>query len=268
MSRKRITLHILPKKNINLSMNEHGDIYIDNLHLGELNLFNDSMTGVTGPCGPSTIGLRGSRGPIGDMGVDGPIGYSTTGVTGYVGDDGPRGLIGTIGPRGRDGDIGDIGPMGAKGQVRHENPRHFLYARVNNEFKYGTDDFNIIPWYHISNNGFKIANDVISFPNETGVYKIEMGVQIIPQEAFCTHSQDDLESASIQLQLCFTKKRLCKSSFCVIPYCQTKAMNISNCETLHYVHTVTEPTDMYIKLNTHNCTQQFENMFISITEIL
>lgn len=268
MSRKRITLHILPKKKIHLSMNEHADIYLDNRHLGELNLFNNSMTGPTGPRGSSTMGLRGSRGPIGDIGVYGPPGYSTTGMTGGVGDDGLPGIIGTIGPRGREGDKGDVGPRGVKGHVRHANPRYFLYAKIDNQFKYGSDDFNILPWYHVSNNGFKIANDTISFPNETGVYKIEIGVQITAQETFCTHSSEDLESASIQLELCFTKKRLCKSSFCVISYCQTKMMKLSNCETLHYIHIVDEPTDMYIKLNTHKCIQSFENMFITITEIL
>lgn len=271
MSKRKIKLHFLPKQKINLLINEYGDIYNNKIHLGELNLFNDlniHLIGTTGPTGPYICGLRGSRGNIGIDGSTGPIGYSTTGPMGDMGDDGPRGMIGSIGPRGREGDIGDKGDTGPKGDVKYKNPRYFLYAKVNNDFMHGNDDFNVIPWYHISNNGFKIANDMISFPNETGVYKIEIGLQLTAKN-HCTHSNDDLEASSMQIELCFTKKRTCKSTTYVIPYCQTKIMNISNCDTLHYIHIVDEPTDMYIKLNTHSHVQNFEKtMYMTIIEII
>lgn len=266
-----IKVHYLPKKKINLSMNEYGDMYRDGLHLGELNLFNDdnaALVGPTGPTGPATRGLRGPRGDMGQRGMDGPTGPSTPGPLGCVGDDGPRGLVGTVGPRGREGDKGDVGPRGAKGGVRYAEPRYFLYARVNGTFKYDGGDFDVIPWYHISNHGFKVCNEKVSFPNKTGVYKIEVGVQVIPQHTWCTHSPDELESSCIQVQLSFTNKLLCKTSSCVVPYCSSKIMTLSNCETAHYIHVVDEPTDLYIHLNTHGAVQKFENMYLCITEII
>lgn len=266
-----IKIHYLPKKKITLSMNEYGDMYRDGLHLGELNLFNDdnaSLLGPTGPTGPAIKGLRGPRGDIGPRGVDGPTGPCTMGPVGYIGDDGPRGLVGTVGPRGREGDKGDVGPRGVKGMVRYSDPRYFLYARVAGTFKYDGVDFDVIPWYHISNNGFKISNHMVSFPNKTGVYKIEVGVQVIPQHTSCTHSPDDLESSCIQVELSFTARQLCKASSCVVPYCSSKVMNLSNCETVHYIHVVEEPTDLYIKLNTHGVVQKFENMYVCISEII
>ena len=267
-----VLLKIHPKKQLNFLMNEYGDVYLNDQHIGEL-IFqpNTGITGKTGPTGPNSIGLKGYKGPIGDIGETGPTGLSIVGLVGDIGDNGPKGCIGKIGPRGMTGDIGPTGEIGDKGPPMYKYPRNFLYAKIDKQYQYTDDkiDYKIIPWYHIANNGFVIKNNVISFPKKYGVYKIECGLQITNfSNEGCIHNSDTLEGNSIQLELCFTKQQYCKSNVYIIPYCQKQVLTVSNCETVHHIYTVTEETDMVICIKTCGKIQDIQDtMFLSIMEI-
>ncbi len=266
-----VLLHINPKTKLNLSINSYGDVYINNTqHIGELSIISNK-TGPMGPTGPSMQGLKGYKGPIGDIGPTGPVGVSITGPNGDIGDNGPKGCMGRIGQRGIQGPEGMCGLIGSKGMALYTLPRYFLYAKIEQEFQYAdqTDHYMLLPWYHIANNGFQIQNSIIKFPNRFGLYKIECGLQVTNfSNIDCPHNSNLLVNNSLQIELCFTKQRFCKSSTFIIPYCQKHKTSISYCETLHHIYTVTEETEMEICLKTCGNIQDIQDtMYLSIMEI-
>lgn len=265
-----VLLNILPKKQLDFFINDYGDVYINNQHMGELSYHSD-IIGKTGPTGPNLIGLKGYKGPIGDVGETGPCGECITGPLGDIGDNGPKGCIGKIGPRGISGVPGPIGIVGDKGLPMYIYPRNFLYAKIDKNYQYTDEkvEYKIIPWYHIANNGFTITNNVVKFPKKYGVYKIECGLQITNfSNDSCIHTSDSLEGNSIQLELCFARQQYCKSNIYIVPYCKKEMVSISNCETIHHIYTVTEETEMMLCIKTCGKIQDVQDtMFLSIMEI-
>jgi hypothetical protein len=266
-------LHILPKIHFELSMNEHGDVFEGERHLGELNLYspnNNTLIGPTGPKGPTIKGERGPRGEMGKIGPTGPIGISILGPTGKQGIDGQNGLIGPCGIRGRIGPIGPTGDIGYRGGIRYETPRSFFHARVDKNFIYNDDptfNYHLIPWKNIFNNGFSLTNSVIEFPKKYAVYKIELGLQLtnfISDQ--CNHSSDRYENP-IVVELVFNSK--CKKYATMIPYCQSTNFTLSVCESIHHIFSIYEDTKLEIKINTNGKNINIQNdMFINILEIM
>lgn len=251
-------------------MNEYGDVYINNQHIGELSYHSD-IFGKTGPTGPNSIGLKGYKGGVGDIGETGLDGECITGPVGDMGDNGPKGCIGKIGPRGIPGVPGPMGVPGDKGPPMYTYPRSFLYAKIDKNYQYTDEkvEYKVIPWYHIANNGFTITNNVVKFPKKYGVYKIECGLQITNfSNDSCIHTSDSLEGNSIQLELCFTRQQYCKSNIYIVPYCKKEIVSISNCETIHHIYKVTEETEMMLYIKTCGKIQDIQDtMFLSIMEI-
>lgn len=266
-----VILHIHPKKHLNFLINDFGDVYIDNQHIGELS-FQSDIIGPTGPTGCNVIGLRGFKGEVGPQGATGIMGDSITGPVGDMGDNGPKGCIGKLGIKGQQGIEGPVGPPGEKGPTLYDNPRGFLYARIDKNYQFKDDklDYKVLPWYHIANNGFTLKNNVITFPRKYGVYKIECGLQITNfTNEKCIHTSSHLEKNCIQIELCFTHKKYCKTNNYIIPYCtKGEMMTMSSCETLHHIYTVNEDTDMTISIITCGTIQDIQDtMFLSIIEL-
>ena len=263
-----VILHIEPKIKLNFQMNEFGDMYVNQNHLGELSIVS-SLTGPTGPTGPNICGLMGYKGNIGITGPTGERGDSYTGPMGMIGDNGPCGVIGTLGPKGMMGCTGPMGEQGPKGITIYPK-QHFLYAKIDKNFQYSNDSdgYTLLPWYHIANKGFQIQNSRILFPKRYGVYKIECGIQITNfSKKHCPHISDYLMLNSLQIELRF--KNNCKKNTIVIPYCKKYQTNISYCDTLQHIMTIHEETDMTIYLHTNgNIIDIQDTMFLCIIEII
>ncbi len=264
-----VILHVEPKTKLNFYINNYGDVYVDDRHLGELSI-TSNILGPTGPTGPNIAGLKGYKGEIGEIGATGEIGKSIRGLQGHIGDNGPKGCIGRIGVRGEEGPQGPQGIIGPKGPTLYSSPRYFLYAKIDKNFQYATHqkEYTILPWFHIANNGFEIHNTEITFPKRYGVYKIECGLQVTNfSNINCPHTSELLVSNSLQVELKFSQK-YCKTNAYIVPYCQKYKTNISNCETLHHIITITEKTDLTVYLNTCGNIQDIQDtMFLSIMEI-
>lgn len=260
-----VLLHIEPKTKLDFHMNNFGDIYVNNQHLGELSI-TCNIPGPTGPTGPSGYGLRGYKGDIGEDGCSGPRGEGKTGPRGMMGDNGPNGKMGTLGIKGTEGPIGPQGEIGPKGKTIYPQ-RNFLYAKIDKHFQYSRiqDGYTILPWYHIANNGFAVQNATIIFPKRYGIYKIECGLQVTNFSNECNHSLP----TSLQVELRFKKQTDCKKSTVIVPYCQKYQTHISCSDTLHYITTITEEMDLTIFLESVEGTlQDIQNsMFLCITEI-
>lgn len=265
-------LHILPKKHLNLIMNEHGDIYEGTRHLGELNLYmgnNVLLIGPTGPTGPDIKGLKGYRGPIGDTGTIGKIGYSITGYTGPDGEDGEIGLLGPCGVKGRTGTFGPMGVTGDCGSIRYTEPRSFIHAKTDKNFIYNDDSklhYNLIPWTHVINNGFVLKNMTLLFPVKWGTYKIEIGFQLTNfSDNVCKHVHK--YDSILQVELYFNS--YCKKYTTLVPYCKSEMFNLSPCESIHYIYTVNEVTEMTICINSNGKNIDIQNeLFLNVVEII
>jgi hypothetical protein len=264
-----VILHVQPKTKLKFHINNFGDVYIDDKHLGELSI-TSNIIGKTGPTGLSIAGLKGYKGEFGHIGPTGGIGKSIPGTQGYIGDNGPKGCMGKIGIRGDEGQTGPTGMVGSKGLTLYGTPKYFLYAKIDKNFQYATNqkEYTILPWFHIANNGFKLQNTEITFPKRYGVYKIECGLQVTNfSNINCQHTSELLVSNSLQIELRLSQK-YCKSNAYIIPYCQKYKTNISNCETLHHIITITEKTVLTVYLNTCGNIQDIQDtMFLSIMEI-
>lgn len=253
-----VLLHTLPKKHLNLNINEHGDIFEgSSKHLGELNMFceNDySLIGMTGPTGPTTKGNIGPRGHVGNTGPTGFIGQCITGPTGDTGIDGIIGYIGPVGIKGRHGECGPTGIRGHTGNVRYSLPRPYLSGVIHKPFIFDSTTYPILPWKNISNNQFTLSNNIVTFPKKYGIYKIEVGFQLN------TCVNQDM----ILIELIFNSK--CKKYTHLTPNYKRHHQRHSSCSTLHIIYPVEQDTSMTIQISAGQSIA-FENAYISIHEI-
>jgi Collagen triple helix repeat (20 copies) len=124
-----------------VSVNDQGDIYKSDMHLGYIINPCASRPGPAGPTGPCTShGATGHQGPRGCQGYVGLHG-STIGATGPIGPDGFTGLKGAIGKIGDHGWTGLQGPTGLPGREGVCGyPCQYLYARAVS---------NVNTWSHV-----------------------------------------------------------------------------------------------------------------------
>lgn len=253
-----VLLHILPKRHFELDINEHGDVFMGSRHLGELvvyNEYNTTLVGPTGPTGHITCGNQGPRGITGDTGIIGTMGTSLTGSIGPTGIDGLPGLLGPVGLKGRCGPYGSIGITGDVGPPRCVNPNPFLSAIVENQFLYNNYTYPILPWSTIINNEFILANNIITFPKKYAIYKIELCIQL-----------RNCELNVLTIELLFNGK--CKKAIYLTPQSKHPIHTFSPCSSLHIIYPVEQETQMEIRINCMNSIVNFENMYLTIIEVV
>lgn len=251
-----VLLHLSPKQEFKLIINEHGDVFEGSRHLGELNVFyehDNTLIGFTGPTGPLTFGPQGPRGITGDVGPRGNPGASFTGLFGPTGIDGCQGLPGPIGIKGRQGPVGPMGETGPTGPCRYIQPKPFLSAIIEQVFEYNNDTFPILPWKSIINNGFTLSNKIVKFPNKYGIYKIELGLQL-----------NSTDTDTIGVELVFNNK--CKTCTHLVPLSRRNMCHFSTSPSLHIIYPIEKETSMEIKFDT-NSTILFERVHLSIIEL-
>jgi len=251
-----VLIHLLPKQDFKLIINEHGDVFEGSRHLGELNVFYEydrSLMGPIGPTGPMTSGPQGHRGITGDVGPCGYPGSSFTGLIGPTGIDGPVGLPGPIGIKGRQGLPGPMGETGPTGPCRYTQPKPFLSTTIEQVFEYNNDTFPIFPWKSIINNGFTLANKIVKFPSKYGIYKIELGLQL-----------KSGENDTIGIELVFNNK--CKACTHLVPLSRRGTCHFSTSPSLHIIYPVEKETTMEIKFDCVG-TISFERVHLSIVEL-
>lgn len=251
-----VLIHLLPKQDFKLIINEHGDVFEGSRHLGELNVFyehDNTLIGPMGPTGPVTSGPQGPRGITGDVGPCGYSGASFTGLIGTTGIDGLQGLPGPIGIKGRQGQPGPVGETGPTGPCRYALPKPFLSATIEQVFEYNNDTFPILPWKSIINNGFTLNNKIVKFPNKYGIYKIELGLQL-----------SSCENDTVGIELVFNNK--CKKYSHLVPLCKRGVCNFSTSPSLHIIYPVEKETSMEIKFDCLD-TITFQRVYLSIIEI-
>ncbi len=219
-----------------VAINNQGDMYKSDTHLGYIINPCLSQKGPTGPAGPCTS--RGATGHQGPRGCQGPIGIHGS----VIGPTGPKGQIGCTGHQGRIGKIGDHGWTGQQGPTGLPGipgpsgyKSQYLYARAVS---------NMNTWSHVllsssSQYPYLTEKNRVIVLGPTTTYHIESGI-----ETCCS------ENTTFKFRLVINGKCL-----------------VYDKSSLHVVYTTDDlPETMQIVIEP-SCCDAIADAFVTITEI-